>query len=61
MAAPPVHFLDYLVRNKLVLKDVNISVNWMKSTFLCDLWSWVNLYSVERLRSLVDFFDLGGL
>ena len=26
-------------RNRLVFEDVNISVNRMKSTFLCNLWS----------------------
>ena len=48
-------------RNRLVFEDVNISVNRMKSTFLCNLWSWVNLYSVERSMFLVDFFNLGGI
>ena len=42
-------------RNRLVFEGVNISINRMKSTFLCNLWSWVNLYSVERPRSLVYF------
>ena len=40
-------------RNRVVFEDVNISINRMKSTFLCNLWSWVNLYSVERPRSLI--------
>ena len=43
-------------RNKLVFEDVNISINRMESTLLCNLWSWVNLYSIERPMSLVDFF-----
>ena len=47
-------------RNRLAFEDVNISVNRMKYTFLCNLWSWVNLYSVGRPRSLVDFFTWVG-
>ena len=47
-------------RNRLVFEDVNISVNRMKYTFLCNLWSWVNLYSVEKPRSLVDFLTWVG-
>ena len=47
-------------RNILVFEDVTISINRMKSTFLCNLWSWVNLYSVERPRSLVDFLTWVG-
>ena len=27
-------------RNRLVFEDGNISINRMKSTFLCNLWSW---------------------
>ena len=41
-------------------EDVIISINRMKSTFLCNLWSSVNLHSVERPRSLVDFLTLVG-
>ena len=41
--------------NKLVFEGVDISINRMKSSFLCNLWSLVNLYSVEGLRSFVDF------
>ena len=47
-------------RNSLVFEDVNISINRMNSTFLCNLWSWVNLYSVERPRSLIDFLTWVG-
>ena len=47
-------------KNRLVFEDVNISVNRMKYTFICNLWSSVNLYSVERLRSLVDFLTWVG-
>ena len=47
-------------RNRLVFEDVNISVNRVKSTFLYNLWSWVNLYSVERPRSLIGFLTRVG-
>ena len=40
-----------LERNRLDFEDVNISINRMKSTFLWNLWSWVNLCIVERPRS----------
>ena len=46
--------------NRLVFEDVNVSVNRMKSTFLCNLWSWVNLYSVEKPRPLIDFLTWVG-
>ena len=36
-------------------------VNRMKSSFLCNLWSWSNLYIEDRANSLLDFFDLDGL
>ena len=47
-------------RNRLVFEDVIISINRMKSTVLCNLWSSVNLHSVERPRSLVDFLTWVG-
>ena len=45
-------------RNRIVFDNMDFSVNWMKSAFLCNLWSWTNLYIADRPRSLVDFFDL---
>ena len=35
----------------------------MKMTFLCVLWSWVNLYSVDNIDSLIDELEgfLGSL
>ena len=51
MEAPLCIFLDNMVgRIVLVFEDVNISVIRMKCTFLCNLWSWVNLNRVERPR-----------
>ena len=41
-------------------ENVIISINRMKSTFLCNLWSLVNLHSVEITRSLVDFLTWVG-
>ena len=42
-------------RNRLVFEGADISINRLKSTFLSNLRSWVNLYGVERPRSLIDF------
>ena len=56
MAAPLCIFWTiWRERNRLVFEDVIISINMMKSTFLCSLLSSVNLHSVERPRPLVDF------
>ena len=48
-------------RNKIEFEGVDISINMMKSTFLSNLWCWVNMYCAERPRSLIDFFGLDGL
>ena len=42
-------------RIKIAFEGVDISINRMKSTFLSNLWSWVNMYCLERPRSLIDF------
>ena len=56
MAAPLCIFWTlWQERNRLVFEGVDISINRIKSTFLSNLWSWVNLCSVERPRSLIDF------
>ena len=47
-------------RNRPGFEDVIISINRMKFTFLCNLWSSVNLHNVERLKSLVDFLTWVG-
>ena len=36
-------------------EDATPSAHRMKVTFLCTLWSWANLYSVNNNDSLVDF------
>ena len=35
------------------------SIHRLKFTFLCTLWSWATLNSIDNLDSLVDFFLLG--
>ena len=42
-------------RNMIVFENVNIYIIRMKSVFLCNLWSWGNLYIVDRPRSLIVF------
>ena len=42
-------------RNRLVFDNVDISIIRMKLVFLCNLWSWGNLYIVDRSRSVIDF------
>ena len=62
MAAPLCIFWTiWWERNILVFEDVNISINIMKYTFLCDLWCWVKLCNVERPRSLIDILTWVGL
>ena len=39
-------------------EDVTPSGHRLKTNFLCSLWSWANLYIVDNIDSLVDFFDL---
>ena len=33
----------------------DISINRMKSIFISNLWSWVNMLCVERPKSLIEF------
>ena len=47
--------------NRVAFEDEAPSTHRMKIIFLCTLWSWVNLYSVDNTDSLVDFFDLVGV
>ena len=37
----------------MVVEDEDPSAHKMKSTFLCTLWLWAKLYSVDNLDSLV--------
>ena len=43
------------VRNRVAFEDITPSAHRMKVTFLCALWSWANLYSVDKTDFLVDF------
>ena len=61
MVGPLCIFGLYSRKNRFVFEGVDISINRMKSTFLSNLWSWVNVHCVERPRSLIDFFVLDGL
>ena len=42
-------------RNRAAFEDETPSAHRMKCTFLCTLWSWAKLYSVDNLDSLMDF------
>ena len=48
-------------RNKEAFENETFSVHRLKSTFVCILWLWVKLNSIDNLDSLVDFFDLVGV
>ena len=41
-------------------ENVIPSAHRLKTTFLCTLWSWANLYSVDNTDSLVDFLTWMG-
>ena len=42
-------------RNRASFEDEAPSTHRMKFTFMCALWSWEKLYSVDNTGSLVDF------
>ena len=57
MAAPLFLFWTvWQARNRAAFEDVAPSAHRMKITFLCTLWSRANLYSVDNIDSLVDFW-----
>ena len=41
--------------NRATFENEAPSAHRMKFTFLCTLWLWAKLYSVDNLDSLVDF------
>ena len=43
-------------RNIIAFDNREFSAQRMKSLFLYNYWSWINMYMVDRPRSLVDFF-----
>lgn len=50
-------FLDNLAqKEQTVFDNVDILVNRVKSVFLCSLWSWPNLYIIDRTRSQMIFW-----
>ena len=42
-------------RNLIMFDNKNFSAQRMKSSFLCNLWSWSNMYMVDSPKTLVDF------
>ena len=42
-------------RNNNAFDNKDFLAQMMKVLFLCNYWSWTNIYMANRLRSLVDF------
>ena len=56
MAAPlSVFWTIWHEWNYIAFENKDLSVQRMKTSFICNLWSWSNVHIVERPRSLVDF------
>ena len=47
-------------RNRVVFENEVSSAQRTKATFLSNLWSWANLYSIDNTNSLVDFLSSMG-
>ena len=47
-------------RNKVAFENEGYCTHWVKPTFISNLWSWVNVYSVGGSNSYW-IFDLAGL
>ena len=47
-------------KNRVVFENEAPSTHRMKSFFLFTLWSWVKVYSVDNLNSLVGFLSWMG-
>ena len=45
-------------RNRVAFEDIPSFAHRMQITFLCTLWYWANLYSVDNTDSLMDFFGV---
>ena len=39
----------------IAYENEEISLHIMNSTFICNLWSWSNVHSVDKHSSLLDF------
>ena len=62
MAAPfSLFWTIWLERSRIVFDNKAILVHRMKTSFLCNLWSWTNLCIVDRPASLLVFFNLARL
>ena len=62
--AAPLHifWMVWKARNRLAFKDDKISIQKLKYSFLCSLWSEAKLFIVECPQTLVNFIDwLGSL
>ena len=56
MVAPPrIFWTIWLERNNIAFDNKDFSMQRMKSSFVCNFWSWTNLNMVDRPSSLVDF------
>ena len=56
MAAPLCLFWTlWKERNRAAFENKTPSIHRLKSIFLCTLWSWAKLNSIDNLDSLVDF------
>ena len=50
----------WLERNMVVFDNEVFFAHKMKTTFISNLWSWANLYSVNKTNSLLDFMTWMG-
>ena len=56
MAAPlSIFWIIWCERNYIAFENKDFSTQRMKTSFICNLLSWSNVYIDERPRSLVDF------
>ena len=44
-------------RNCIVFRDQTLVVQWLKHSFVSNLWSWNILYLGEEFTSLIDFLE----
>lgn len=57
--SPWIFWTIWRERTILVSDNVEISAYRMRSSFLCDLWYWTNVYSVDSHSSLINFYLVG--
>ena len=51
------HFLDDLEGTRIVFEDEVLSIQDLKSSFVCFLWSEMKLFIKDGLSTLVGFID----